>query len=293
MGNPNMWRVEVVLPAPVPTEPFEAAISPNDGPITVTRIEAGGWLLAAYAEDRPDHVDLAARIGIAATAVEIELPAVTIERVPDIDWISYVHARTPPIRAGRFYVHGSHVAVPGPVASVDILMEAGPAFGSGDHQSTQGCLIALDRLAQDSAMEKILDLGCGSGILSIAAARIGSAQIIAADIDPNAIEMTLRCANANGVAGRITAVLSRGFQNRRIRAGAPFNLILANILARPLERLAPAITRHLAPCGRVVLSGLLDEQGSSVLEAYNKHGLVLANRLVLDEWLTLELLKPG
>ena len=293
MGNPNMWRVEVVLPAPVPTEPFEAAIAPNDSPITITRTEAGGWLLAAYAENRPNRVELAARISIAATAVEIELPAMTIERVPDIDWISHVHARTPPIQAGRFYVHGAHVAVPGPDASIDILMEAGPAFGSGDHQSTRGCLIALDRLAQDPAMKNILDLGCGSGILSIAAARIGSAQIIAADIDPDAVEMTLRCANANGLAGRITAVRSRGFQNRRIRAGAPVNLILANILARPLQRLAPAITRHLAPGGRAVLSGLLGEQGPSVGETYDKHGLVLADHLMLDEWLTLEFLKPS
>lgn len=293
MGNPDMWRVEVMLPALAPTEPFEAAIAPYDSAITVTRIEAGGWLLASYAEGRPDRVELIARISIAAAAIKIEAPAVTIEKVPKIDWVSHVYARTPPIRVGRFYVHGSHVAEPGPDDCVDILMDAGPAFGTGDHQSTRGCLIALDRLAQDRTMENILDLGCGSGILSIAAARIWPAEIIAADIDPEAVAMTVYCANANGVAGRITTVRSRGFQNRRLRAGAPFNLVLANILARPLERLAPAITRHLAPGGRVVLSGLLDEQGPSVLEAYSEHGLVLAERLVLDEWLTLELLKPG
>ena len=187
MVNPNMWRVEVVLPALVPTEPFEAAIAPNDSPITTTRTAAGGWLLAAYAENRPNRVELAARISIAATAVEIKLPAMTIERVPDIDWISHVHARTPPIQAGRFYVHGSHVAVPGPDASIDILMEAGPAFGSGDHQSTRGCLIALDRLAQDPAMENILDLGCGEGYVSRELMKRGAKRTLGIDISEKMI----------------------------------------------------------------------------------------------------------
>jgi len=133
---------------------------------------------------------------------------VTIKPVPDIDWVGHVQALTPPIRAGRFYVHGSHVPEPVPDKCVRILMDAGPAFGTGDHQSTRGCLMALDRLAQGRPMRKILDLGCGSGILSLAAARIWPAEIIAADFDADAVAMTRRFAHANGVAERITAVPS-------------------------------------------------------------------------------------
>ena len=111
------------------------------------------------------------QLSVAAASVGIEAPDVTIVPVPDIDWVSHVHARTPPITAGRFYVHGSHVTDPVPDDCIPILMDAGPAFGTGDHQSTRGCLIALDQMAQGHPMRKILDLGCGSGILSIAAAR--------------------------------------------------------------------------------------------------------------------------
>ena len=293
MGGPDMWRSVVVLPEPAPVEPFEAAMARDDGAVAITHDEDRGWRLVIYAKTAPDRCELTARIAIAAASVNIAAPAVTIEKVPDIDWVGHVHARTPPIRAGRFYVHGSHVAEPVPDGCVGILMDAGPAFGTGDHQSTRGCLIALDRLAQGRPMAKILDLGCGSGILSIAAARIWPAGIIAADVDADAVAMTERCARANGVAGRITAVRSQGFRNRRLRAGAPFDLVLANILARPLKRLAPAIARHLAPGGRVILSGLLDEQGPAVLDAYGKHGLAIAERFALDEWLTLVLLKPG
>ncbi len=293
MGGPDMWRIEIVLPEPARVEPFEAALARDDGAVAVTRVAAGGWRLAIYVEGRPDRGELTARIAVAAACIGIEAPAVTIEKVPDIDWVGHVHARTPPIRAGRFYVHGSHVAEPVPDGCVGILMDAGPAFGTGDHQSTRGCLIALDRLAQGRPMAKILDLGCGSGILSIAAARIWPADIIAADVDPDAVAMTGRCAQANGVAGRIAAVRSRGFQNRKLRAGAPFDLVLANILARPLVRLAPAIARHLAPGGRVILSGLLDGQGPAVLDAYRAHGLANAERIALDEWLTLVISGPG
>jgi ribosomal protein L11 methyltransferase len=170
-------------------------------------------------------------------------------------------------------------------------MDGGPAFGTGEHQSTRGCLIALDRLARGRTLNNILDLGCGSGILSIAAAKIWPAEITAADMDADAVAMTTRCADANGVAGRITALRSRGFQNPGIRARAPFDLVFANILAGPLMRLAPAIARHLAPGGRVVLSGLLDGQEPEVLEAYGAHGLAVAERIELDDWLTLVLSK--
>jgi ribosomal protein L11 methyltransferase len=293
MGRAEIWCVEVGLPELASVEPFEAALASDAGPVTISRAESGGWRLAVYAEGPPNRADVTSRIAVAAASIGIEAPGVTITPVPDIDWVSHVHARTPPIKAGRFYVHGSHVTGPVPDDCVPILMDGGPAFGTGDHQSTRGCLVALDKMSQDQSISKILDLGCGSGILSIAAARIWPAEIIAADFDADAVAMTTRCAEANGVAGRIAAIRSRGFQNAKLRAGAPFDLVLANILARPLMRLAPAIARHLAPGGRVVLSGLLAEQGPAVLDAYGGHALTLADRIEIGEWLTLVMLKRG
>ncbi len=288
-----MWCIAIALPHDAPIEPFEAALAQGDGTVAITRGDDGGWRLAVYAETPPDRGELTARIAIASASANFEAPVPTIENLPDIDWVGHVHALTPPIEAGRFHVYGSHVADPVQDGRVGILMDGGPAFGTGDHQSTHGCLIALDRLAGGRQMTRVLDLGCGSGILSIAAAKIWPAEITAADSDPGAVAMTARGAAANGVAGRITALRSLGFQNARLRRRAPFDLVLANILARPLVRLAPAIARHLAPGGRVVLSGLLDEQGPTVLDAYCKQSLAPVERIVLDEWLTLVLSPPN
>jgi ribosomal protein L11 methyltransferase len=291
-----MWRIEVALPEGAPIEPFEAALARDDGAVAITRGDDGGWRLAVYAEASPDHGTLTTRLAVAAAAAGTEAPIPTIEKLPDIDWIGHVHARTPPIEAGRFHVRGSHVAGPVPDGRVAILIDAGLAFGTGEHQSTRGCLIALDRLADGPPMARVLDLGSGSGILAIAAAMIWPGEITAADSDADAVAATARGARANGVAGRVTALHSLGFRNSIVRRRAPFDLVLANILARPLVRLAPAIARHLAPGGRVVLSGLLVEQGPAVLEAYRGHGLgraERAERIVLDEWLTLVLSGPG
>jgi ribosomal protein L11 methyltransferase len=287
-----MWCIAIALPDDAPIEPFQAALAQGEGAVAITRGDDVGWRLAVYAETPPDRGELTARIAVASAAANIEPPAPTIEKLPDIDWVGHVHALTPPIEAGRFYVYGSHVVDPVPDGRVAILMDGGPAFGTGEHQSTRGCLIALDRLAGGRQMARILDLGCGSGILSIAAAKIWPAEITAADSDPDAVAMTARGAEANDVAGRITTLRSLGFQNATLRRRAPFDLVLANILARPLARLAPAIARHLAPGGRVVLSGLLDGQGPTVLDVYQKQGLALVERIVLDEWLTLVLASP-
>ena len=185
-----MWRIEVVLREGVPIAPFEAAIALNDGAVAITRGDDGGWRLASYAETMPDRGDLAARIAVAAASVGVEPPEPVIEPVPEIDWVSHVHALTPPIEAGRFHVRGSHVADAVPVGRIGILIDAGPAFGTGEHQSTRGCLIALDRLAEQRAVARVLDLGCGSGILSVAAAKIWPAEITAADSDADAVAMT-------------------------------------------------------------------------------------------------------
>ena len=293
MNPSGMWRAMIVRPEEIPIAPFESALATDDGPVVITRDDAGGWRLAVYAEAAPDRDQLDARIAVAAASAGIAAPDLAVETVPDVDWVRHVHARTPPIRAGRFYVHGSHVTDPVPDGCIGILMDAGLAFGTGSHQSTRGCLMALDRLAGDDTIRRILDLGCGSGILSIAAAKLWPAEIVAADIETEAVAMTLEAAAANGVAARIGACRSRGFQNARTRARAPYDLILANILARPLTRLAPAIARRLAPGGRVVLSGLLDAQGPDVLEAYGTQRLAVAERIMLDDWLTLILSKPG
>lgn len=168
-------------------------------------------------------------------------------------------------------------------------MDAGRAFGNGRHETTYGCLLALDHLAKTRRYRQPLDLGCGAGVLALAMARLWRVPVVATDIDPWAVAVARDNARRNHLHPWVRPLLSDGFAHPNLAAGAPYDLIMANILARPLQRLAPAIAQHLAPGGRVVLSGLLAKQDAQVRAAYMAQGLYLRRRRLLGEWLTLEL----
>jgi len=172
----------------------------------------------------------------------------------------------------------------------ELLIDAGPAFGTGQHATTRGCLLALDRLARRKAPGRILDLGCGTAVLAMAAARLWRhrrPQILASDIDAASVIEARRNIARNRLGDAIEAVAADGFRHPRLRAAAPYDLILANILALPLVRLAPTLSRHLAPGGVAVLSGLLEEQEPAVRNAYRAAGLILLGRFRLPGWPTL------
>jgi ribosomal protein L11 methyltransferase len=193
--------------------------------------------------------------------------------------------------AGRFVVHGAHDRDRVPGHCIGIEIEAGTAFGTGHHGTTRGCLLALDALARSRRRPRhILDLGTGSGVLAIAAAKILRAPVLAADIDPLAVRTARGNAGNNGVGGLVTVVHARDLHAPEIRGRAPYDLVLANILLQPLQRLAAPMARRLMPNAHVVLSGTLAAQANAVLASYRSQGLMLERSFLLDGWFTPVLL---
>jgi ribosomal protein L11 methyltransferase len=247
-----------------------------------TAPDAPLWHVTAIYAAPPDRATLAAALGRLGNSL-------AIKPVPAKDWVAESHRQLKPVAAGRYYIHGAHDPPHPSPSRVNLLIEAGQAFGTGQHASTYGCLLALDRLAKHRRRMQVLDLGCGSGVLALAAAKTWHYGVLASDIDPIAVRVARENAVINGLARMIHAIPATGFRHRVIRAAAPFDLIFGNILARPLVRLTPAMRRHAAPGGVVVLSGLLANQEAMVRNAYRAQGFRLLRRIVRDGWHTLVL----
>ena len=264
----------------------ESVIRP---PLAVTLFEApgDGWVIDAYYEDA---------IGVAEVADLIDGgPAVrsaniTIEAVPDENWVAVSQAGLPPVVAGRFLVHGSHDRAIGRLKRDAIEIDAGEAFGTAHHATTLGCLTAIDRLTRARAFTRVLDLGCGSGVLAIAAARVlPKAAIIASDFDPEAVRVAGENVRKNALAGRIALVAALGLDHPALRRRAPYDLVIANILAEPLIALAQRLAGVIPPRGVVVLSGILQSQAAAVLAAYGAAGFARQRVDWLNGWVTLTL----
>ncbi|MEL7109312.1 MAG: 50S ribosomal protein L11 methyltransferase [Pseudomonadota bacterium] len=242
------------------------------------------WRLDAYAETREDAEASAALIIEAAPELNP-----MIEALEDQDWVTMSLEGLPPVRAGRFIVAGSHAMTKTAPGKIDILIEAGPAFGTGHHGTTLGCLLGYEHVLASSVPKKVLDVGTGSGVLAIAAIKTGSKRAIGTEIDAQSVAVADENAAKNNVANHFKTYQTRGATNRIIESAAPYDLIFANILARPLTRLAPKLTPLLAPGGHIILSGLLTHQEPLVRAAYNGRGLHLVKRLRRDGWSTLVL----
>lgn len=288
----KLWRIALVVPEAFAAA-FAEAIGDHAAAVSTFELEEGGdWLVEATAHAPPDHARLTARVAVLAEAVGIEEPALTVEDIPPIDWVSHVYDGFPPIRAGRFFVYGSHHDGGVPAGCVGLLVDAATAFGSGEHGSTKGCLLALDALAKRHRVGRggrggALDMGCGSGILALAVAKRWHVPATAVDIDPEAVRVTKVNAALNGVRSAIGAAGGDGYRTAIVRRHRPFRLITANILARPLARMAPQLRRHLAKGGVAVLAGLLARQERHVLQAHRAQGLRLIRRIPIGEWTTL------
>lgn len=261
-----------------------------DSAQAVTLFEIPGtpaWRVEAYFTEEPDLAALKA-----ALAPDIVSLAFALEPVPDENWVAISQAALPPVTAGRFVIHGSHDREKVGRRATAIEIDAGEAFGTAHHATTQGCLLSLDSIARTSRPRKVLDLGCGSGVLAIAAARtLPRARIVASDIDPAATAVASANAANNRVASRIRIVTAKGLGSPVLRQAQPFDLVLANILAAPLIALAPAMARAVAPWATVVLSGILTEQSREVEAAYRAAGFVLRRKLILAGWSTLVLVR--
>jgi ribosomal protein L11 methyltransferase len=216
---------------------------------------------------------------------------VRCEALPDQDWIKLGLEGLPPVRAGRFFLHGAHDAGIVPPGVIPLRIEAGLAFGTGHHESTALCLEALCRLAQARRFARTLDVGCGTGVLAIAAAKLWHGRVVASDIDPVAAGTTRENARMNGSAPEIHTVAADGLDHPAIRASAPYDLICANILAGPLTKLAPAIALATRSGGTALLSGMLRHQENLVLSFYRAQKLVFYGAFRSGPWSALVLKK--
>lgn len=245
---------------------------------------SGLWEVGGYFEEEPDETELA------LLAAAFGAKAFVVSEVPETDWVSYVKRELTPVVAGRFFVYGSHDADKVPEACEPLLIEAAMAFGTGHHGTTLGCLKALDRLETAGFRGRnVADIGCGTAVLAMAAARIWPEQVIASDIDEVAVDVALANAKANDLEGRIHCVEAAGFDHPDLAARAPYDLVFANILKGPLLDLAPNMADHIAPTGYAILSGLLVEQADEVIARYESVGIKLVHREDIGEWSTLTL----
>ena len=215
---------------------------------------------------------------------------VTTEVLADADWLAMALSGLPPVTAGRFFVSGMHDRGRLPASTVNLRIEAGAAFGTGHHGTTVGCLQAYDRLIKARSFRKVLDVGAGTGLLAIAAARTGSKLAVGTDIDRPSVRIARENAKVNQANAKF--VHASGLGDRLVADNAPYDLVFANILARPLISLAQDIKRALGPGGTVILSGLLRTQERMVKAAYLSRGFKVVSRIHRDAWATLVLQRP-
>jgi ribosomal protein L11 methyltransferase len=259
-------------------------------PDALTLFEHGPtWRIEAYYDPVPDLAVLRHDL---ATACGFAPPGVRIEDVPAENWVRLSQAALPPVVAGRFTIHGSHDRHRVPRGPNSILIDAGEAFGTAHHATTQGCLAAIDRVLRRHRARRVLDLGCGSGVLAIAVARTApQARILASDLDHQSVVVARENMRLNGVANRIEAVVAAGLSHPKLRAAAPYDLLIANILAGPLITLAGVLASAVAPAGTLILSGILMPQAAQVRAAYGAAGFRLQQHDRIFGWSTLTFVK--
>lgn len=256
-------------------EAAEAALEEFGATIWATRKTANGTLFEIYMEQKPDMAALALPDDARPESVHI----------PPHDWVSESQQNLPPVRVSPYYLHGSHDA-PMRGSWRNIEMQAGLAFGSGHHGTTQGCLFLYADLVKRMRPYYVADIGCGSGALAIAAAKTGAEHVFASDKDPIATHVTRANAHLNGVSPHISSFVAGGMQHRYY-LGRKFDVIFANILARPLIALAGDFEAHLARGGRLILSGLMTTQARRVSARYRGLGLVVEARKIIGPWTSL------
>lgn len=249
-------------------------------------------MVEAIVTEEPNREEFDRLLSSACAALNIPKPPLMVEELPEIDWLEATWQNFPPRQVGRYYVYGSHTTPEPPEGSISLQVNAATAFGSGEHETTTGCLLTLDDLATNGALfHKPLDMGCGSGILAIAVAKTWGVPVMAADNDPEAVRVATYNAVLNGCAFLLKAYVSDGFENSEIYGEGIYDLIVANILATPLIDMAQPLSQSLASGGIVILSGLLSRHREDVIKAYNQNGISLVSHRTLNDWETLLLKK--
>jgi len=269
------------------TESFfegQAAIAAFEGP-------GGRWDITVHFAETPDEALIRELVGIAAG--DEVARAIAFDTVEAKDWVKATLEDLVPVRAGRFIVHGRHDRASVAPNQLGIEIEAALAFGTGHHGTTRGCLVLLDHVLKAWRPRRVLDLGTGTGVLAIAAAKTLRTKVLASDIDPLSARIANENAGLNGAGNWVQAIRANGFSAPQFASRGPFDLVLANILANPLRQMATPMARHLAPQALVILSGLLPHQAQSVIAAYRARGLVLVRQLRIEGWSSLLMRRAG
>lgn len=288
-----LWRLELVV------EPHQVAVAElifegvSNAVSSYVGVDGGPWRVEGYTDTPPDVAAVQNGLEMAIGLPPEDAPKVSVEFLSPRDWLAENLSSFQPLRIDRFFIYPSHYDGAFPIASIPFEINAGTAFGSGTHPTTSTCLRALTKLAKTKRVGKALDLGCGSGILAFAMAKLWPADITAVDIDPEAVRVTKANAQINELPHRVTALVSNGLQNPVLAERGPFDLIVANVLARPLIGMARDVAGALAPGASLVLSGLLIRDASWVASRYRAHGLIFEREMRDGEWATLTLRKPG
>jgi len=259
-------------------------LEPEPTGIGVFEVEDGSgiWEVGGYFVEKPDEA------GLALLAAAFGAKPFVVSELPEVDWVAHVRRELSPVQAGRFFVYGSHDADKVPEGSIALLIEAAMAFGTGHHGTTLGCLTALDQLANDGFVgENVADIGCGTAVLAMAAARIWPNPVLASDIDAQAVDVARANVASNDLEGRVVCVEAAGFDAPELKKAAPFDLVFANILKGPLVGLAPDMDDSVKNGGYAILSGILNEQAQEVIDVYTQNGFELASKNQIGEWTTL------
>lgn len=286
-----MFRVHCLLPRPEAERLSDALAEMDPSPASAVSVEEASrvaWSLDAFCTNE----ELARE---AAALIEREAPGVpvSVQKMEDKDWVAVSLAGLPAVHAGPFVVAGWHELAHLEGGRIPIWIEAGPAFGTGHHGTTKGCLQELANELDRRRPRRVLDIGTGSGVLALAALKRGAPYALGTDMDADSIRIAHENRKNNKAGRRLKLLIARGSGHAAIRAGAPYDLVLANILAKPLVGLAPEIARLVAPGGRVILSGLLTHQEPQVKAAYAGRGFTLKHRRRLNGWSTLVYARAG
>jgi ribosomal protein L11 methyltransferase len=286
----GVWRISAEVTGGEAALAVAAALDEMAGAVSAFESAPGDpvWQVEAYPWGPVLDTALEIRLALLAAEAGGQLVRIAEERLHERDWLAENRRAFPPLHIGRFFLYGSHWTAGVPAGAIGVEIEAAAAFGTGEHPSTRGCLLALDALARHRRFRRPLDIGTGSGVLAIAAAKRLHRRVLASDIDCAAVRVAARHVRRNGLAGRVRLACAPGYRSRALRR-SDYDLVFANILARPLARMARDLRRALAPGGVAVLAGLLRRQEALVLAAHRAQRLSLQRRLLIEGWATLVL----
>ena len=301
----DIWQLtgETGFPTIAALEQAVETVADRHGlfPPTLSYFEQDGrepWKIDLYFAGEPD-TDFIREILDTAGLADLSY---TLDKVEERDWVTESQKAQPPVVEGQFFIYGSHDADKVPDSALSLLIDAGQAFGTGQHETTSACLNLLDGITFEVTRPRILDLGTGTGVLAFAAKlKWQKSRVLATDIDPVAIDVTRQNLTVNTLTermvgaddGQVALAVADGFDAPCFAPEGPFDLILANILAGPLIDLAPDVVQATCPGGQIILSGLLNSQASDVITAYEAAGMQLVRREDRGEWTALHLSRPA